>query len=648
MNVKQTISITVFLFLMSSISFSQEEIKLREAIKTSKDTTLIIAYIDLGNYYYKTTHNGDSLIKYSNKALKLAKDIKNTQKEMKSYMSLAIGYNANAINNERPEDYERVFLNLGKGLELAKKLDDKKMQANFYNNFGIIYLNNGNRPLAMENRLNAARISESISDFTNAALSYSGISLIFAEDEQVDKQLEYINKSIEMVESKEGIKDRYKQEIYNIASQQYLDLFEDLKNENYESLFVNYANNALNLSKKNNLTARIPISLNQLSYYYLLKDDYKKSLYYAYEVFKYKDNIGEYTKSITFINLSNIYKNTNQKQLAYVYLDSMNNLKIKEEPYYGYEISKTSFEIYKHFKDYDLAFKALDEQNEFDLKLKEENQDKKINDLETKYKTELKDAKIISLNQQKKIDDLNIKNKQSQLLWLLVLAVVTILAVIFFFRQRSLKNKQKIMETEQRLNRARINPHFFFNGMASLQNLSLKEKSPNTTLFISRFAKIMRQSLESTYEELTTVEEEIDFLTQYLEIQKLRYPEKFDFQFLIEDSLEINELKLPGMLMQPFVENAIEHGFKDIDYKGKIDIAFKEEKNKLLITVEDNGKGFKDEDKVKEHKSRAMQIINDRLYLFNKQHNSDAFYVVSNTESNQGYKIILTLPKLYS
>ena len=366
------------------------------------------------------------------------------------------------------------------------------------------------------------------------------------------------------------------------------------------------------------------------------------------DFFKYKDNIGEYTKSSTFINLSNIYKNTNQKQLAYVYVDSMNNLKIKEELYYGYNISKNSFEIYKHFKDYDLAFKALDEQNKFDLKLKEENQDKKINDLETKYKTELKDAKIVSLNQQKKIDDLNLKNKQSQILWLFILAIGIIISLIFFFRQRSLKNKQKIMETEQRLNRARINPHFFFNGMASLQNLSLKEKSPNTTLFISRFAKIMRQSLESTYEELTTVEEEIDFLTQYLEIQKLRYPEKFDYQFLIEDSLEINELKLPGMLMQPFVENAIEHGFKDIDYKGKIDIAFKEEKNKLLITVEDNGKGFKDEDKVKEHKSRAMQIINDRLYLFNKQHNSEAFYVVSNTESNQGYKIIVTLPKLYS
>jgi two-component sensor histidine kinase len=646
MNIKSTRLISFFLFFMSLISFSQDEIELRDLIKTSKDTTLIKAYIDLGNYYYFTTHKGDSLLKYSKRALKLSKDIKNVKKEMKSYMSLAIGYNANAINYERQEDYNNVVLNLDKGLELAKKVDDKKMQAEFYNKLGIIYLNQGNRALAMENRLNAARISESISDFTNAAVAYSGISIIFAHDGQVDKQLEYINKTIKIVESKKDIPDKNKQTIYANASQEYLELFEELKNENYGDLTVKYANKALELAKRNNFTARIPSTLNSLFHYYLLKNDFDKSLYYAQETLKYNEYMSESTKLNTFSDLADIYQKTNKKRLAYIYIDSINKLKIKEEPYYGYDISKTSFEIYKYFKDYDLAFKALDELNEFDLKLKEENQDKKINDLETKYQTELKDAKITSLNQQKKIDDLNIKNKQTQLVWLIALAISTILFLVFYFRQRALKNKQKMMETEQRLNRARINPHFFFNGMASLQNLSLQEKSPQTTLFISRFAKIMRQSLESTYEELTTVEEEIDFLTQYLEIQKLRYSEKFDYEFHVDENLEINELKLPGMLTQPFIENAVEHGFKDIDYKGELHITFKEEKNNLLVIIEDNGKGSDAIEKEKTHKSRAMQIIMDRLFLFNKQHKSNAFYEAVETHG-KGFIIKVTLPKLY-
>ena len=203
------------------------------------------------------------------------------------------------------------------------------------------------------------------------------------------------------------------------------------------------------------------------------------------------------------------------------------------------------------------------------------------------------------------------------------------------------------MQTEQRLNRARINPHFFFNALASIQNVSLEEKSTKTTLFISRFAKIMRESLESTFEELVSIESEIEFITHYLELQRLRFPDKFDFQFHIDDALEINELKIPGMIIQPFIENAIEHGFKDINYKGKIDITFANNGNQINIIINDNGSGHNLEKKEKNHKSRAMQIIKDRLYLFNKQNASNASYIIENPETGNGFKIIVTLPKTY-
>ena len=279
-----------------------------------------------------------------------------------------------------------------------------------------------------------------------------------------------------------------------------------------------------------------------------------------------------------------------------------------------------SYKTYSHLKDSILNIKKVE----------------KINELEQKYFKAENEQKIVSLE----------KTKQFYL-FIIIGSILAILALVFFFRQRTLKNRQKILETEQRLNRARINPHFFFNAMASLQSLSQQEKSVQTTLYTSRLAKIMRQSLENTYEEVVTIENEIDFLTQYLEIQKLRYPKKFEYEFYIDDALEINELKLPGMLMQPFVENAVEHGFKDIDYKGKIDIFLKNENNNLLVIVQDNGKGISLVENQKEHKSRAMQIIKDRLYLFNKQHNSKAYYEIAAQKNNTGFKIVVTLPKLY-
>lgn len=647
MNIKRTVPIVVFFLFIISVSFSQEEMKLRNDIQTSTDTTLIKAYINLGNYYYYATHQGDSLIKYSNKALTLAKKINNVEKEMTSFMRLAIGYNANAINNEKIEDYNNAELNLKKGLELAKQLNDKKTQANFYNKFGALYLNQGNKSLSMENRLNAARISESISDFKNTAIAYQRISLIFARDGQVDKELEYINKAIEIVETNKGIPDVDLHGIYAFTAQQYLELFKQFENEDYGNLAFKYANKALDIAKSNNYTAKIPSSLSYLSNYYLIKNNLQSALYYAKEVLKYNTYLSEPVKLNTFFDLANIYKKTNQKKLAYTYVDSINNFKIKEEPYYGYEISKISFEVYKYFKDYNLAFIALDEKNAFDLNLKENDQNKAINELETKYQTELKDAEINNLNQQKKIDDLNIKNKQSQILWLLALAVGVILLIIFFYRQLALKNKHKILETEQRLNRARINPHFFFNAMTSLQNVSEEENSPNTSAFIARFAKILRQSLESTYVETITLEEEIDFLTQYLEVQQLRFPDKFNYTFEIDENLEINELKIPGMIIQPFVENSIEHGFDAIDFTGEIIISMKDIGENLEIQIMDNGRGIRRDKVEKSYPSRAMQIIRDRLYLYNHQHNSKATYQIMQDKPDIGFGILLSLPKSY-
>ncbi|MFD2726728.1 sensor histidine kinase [Hyunsoonleella rubra] len=258
----------------------------------------------------------------------------------------------------------------------------------------------------------------------------------------------------------------------------------------------------------------------------------------------------------------------------------------------------------------------------------------KVNDMEQKYNKVANENKIVQLE----------KTKQFYL-FLILGSLLTLLTFILLFRQRALKNKHKIMLTEQRLNKARMDPHFFFNAMASLQNLSLEENSPNTSLFVSRFAKIMRQSLENTYEDLIPLEDEIDFLKHYLEIQKLRYPDKFDFKFSIDDTLEIDELYMPSMILQPFVENAIEHGFKNINFKGMLNVGFKDLQNVIQITVRDNGKGFETKPIEKEYKSRAMQIIKDRLYLFNVQHKSNAKYIVS--QKVDGFEIEIELPKLY-
>jgi len=210
-----------------------------------------------------------------------------------------------------------------------------------------------------------------------------------------------------------------------------------------------------------------------------------------------------------------------------------------------------------------------------------------------------------------------------------------------------LKNKQVIIEAEQRLNRARINPHFFFNALTTLQGLALKENDgKKVAMNLFSFSKLMRQTLESTFDELIVIEKEIEFLKEYLKLQQLRSPNKFEYDFIIDEELDASKINLPAMILQPFIENAIEHGFKSIEYMGKLKVSFIEAGDLLKITIEDNGVGLKQEKIDKNHISRATQITKDRLFLLNKLHKGKAGFEIRENAPT-GIVIEIVLPLIY-
>ncbi|MFN8349191.1 MAG: histidine kinase [Spirosomataceae bacterium] len=263
----------------------------------------------------------------------------------------------------------------------------------------------------------------------------------------------------------------------------------------------------------------------------------------------------------------------------------------------------------------------------------------KINELEQKYNKTKNENTIRELAQERRI--------------YLLLALVGILAAAaigFFLRQQTLKHKKDILETEQRLNRARMNPHFFFNALTALQKFALWENDGQTLAKnLSKFSNIMRETLESTYKEYVTIEKEMDFLSEYLEVQKLRFPQKFSYDITADEALEINEVLIPSMILQPFIENSIEHGFAGIDYPGQIKVHFSAHEKEVFIQIKDNGKGLNTQKKNdNEHISRAGQIIKDRIYLLNIKLKSKAGFSIDNDASGQGVIVNIHLPLLYT
>lgn len=193
-----------------------------------------------------------------------------------------------------------------------------------------------------------------------------------------------------------------------------------------------------------------------------------------------------------------------------------------------------------------------------------------------------------------------------------------------------------------------MNPHFFFNALTTLQKFALRDNDGQALASnLSKFSNIMRETLESTYKEYVTIEQEIEFLNEYLEVQKIRFPEKFSFTVTADDRIEIDELLIPSMIIQPFVENSIEHGFVGINHSGFIEISFSLKNQEVIVEIKDNGKGLATEAKESNHVSRASQIIKDRIYLLNIKLKTKAGFSINNNADNNGVSVKIHLPILY-
>jgi hypothetical protein len=196
-------------------------------------------------------------------------------------------------------------------------------------------------------------------------------------------------------------------------------------------------------------------------------------------------------------------------------------------------------EIYKNVGQKDKAFDALKASFALKDSLSTVKRTRIINELEQKYEKEKNENTILQLKHQKRLLGLG-------------LALLAVLCGLLYltYRQKILKQKQVILETEQRLNRARMNPHFFFNALASLQSFALNESDSMVLAEnLSMFSHIMRETLENTYREYNSVQQEIDFLNEYLQLQQLRFPGKFTYN--ISNTLKNSAYVLiPSMIVQ--------------------------------------------------------------------------------------------------
>lgn len=197
-------------------------------------------------------------------------------------------------------------------------------------------------------------------------------------------------------------------------------------------------------------------------------------------------------------------------------------------------------------------------------------------------------------------------------------------------RQESQMARLRVASLQLRALRAQMNPHFMFNSLNAIQGLVTSGRNAEAESYLAKFAKMMRHTLEYSELEEVTLEQEIEFLERYLDInRKLRFRDRLDFQIIVPKDEELDELYVPTMIVQPFVENAIEHGLRPRQ-EGKLTIRFDvmpDDEYLLRCVIEDDGVGFnKGREKqaaqagagFQKHRSRGMEITQERLNLLHQ------------------------------
>ena len=235
------------------------------------------------------------------------------------------------------------------------------------------------------------------------------------------------------------------------------------------------------------------------------------------------------------------------------------------------------------------------------------------------------------------------------------LILITYIIVDLQIKKIKAKNKQKVDELElkaklqelkQKALQLQMNPHFIFNVLNGIKALGNSDKKDELNIVISQFSSLLRSILNSSRKEEITLEEEINSLKNYLELEKKMNSKKFDYEFVIDvHSAATDEVLIPTMLIQPFIENSIKHGIS-IDKIGLIKVIIKENGNYLYFEIIDNGVGFnilehKKDNKL--HKSVALELTKERLRNLTKKHNF-TITTVREENSTTGTSISFKIP----
>lgn len=592
--------------------------------KKSSDTSMVRDLKSLSKLYiYKDAREA---IRLAGQAVELSRANKIAVDPM-LYVLIAKSYG-------RIPDFENAFANYKTALNLATEQKDTATIAWVHLSTGMHFYNQRNVPSALFEYNKAIEYGEFLKDTTILSEAWFGKVLTYNIFEEIQGMhtsiMQYLNYANPKVDQRR-MSDAYR----------LLGIYYRGMNEFQEAIDAN--KKSFDVAKEINDSLLMGAAINHMAWYYYEMGNLEKSLQlYNKNISFYKPG-GSNALANVYGNIGNIYRDWERYPEAIdnynksIELSKANNDIYNLSWLYG-DISK----LYERTGDYRQAYENQLLASKYGDSLASWNYQQTLAGARAQYEAD-KIAKELEL--------LSVKLQRNKLIvWILiggfalVAAVTTLLINRYRFRsrQRIAEMNHTISELNQTNLRQQMNPHFIFNTLNSIQYYVFQNDKISSNNYMTKFASLIRKTLENSRHTEISIKEELDTLQLYLELESLRFKEKFEWNMVVDEDIDTLAYKIPTMLIQPYVENAITHGLMHKENgKGMLSVELDLRGDHIICTVEDNGIGRARAMEIKlqkndHHTSLGTNITESRLKLVNELYGKNMQVVYTDLMDSNG------------
>jgi tetratricopeptide (TPR) repeat protein len=545
-----------------------------------------------------------------------------------------------AVHSNYIGEYKEALLYANQSIKLGEKIHFSSGCAGAYNNAGVTYFFLGKYPEALNHYHKALKYSKEALNKNVIAQSTMNVGIVYAVQKNYNKAFQYFKRAekvLQEIDDKQALIDLYS----NMGSLYY-------EEGNYKEA-LKYDFLAIKLYEETGIIQQKLVVLNNMADIYIKEGNFIEAFKFANEALQ----CGQITEdkngiATTFILMGEIYfQQNNLSKANHYYNDALKiaqeigSLKLLSDVYQKLSLlfasqnnDKAAFYNYKKYIIYrDSIFSQENTQQLVQLQMQYSFDEKESL---AKAKQQIKDARA------------NEEIQKQRLLKTAIGAGAALVLLIFLLltNRRKAKYELQVNKLENKTLRSQLNPHFIFNALASIQKY-MNEHPELAENYLAKFGKLMREVLEYSEKDYITLEEEFAMLKNYMDLEKLRISNGFDYEFINDENIDVEEIQIPPLLLQPIIENAIWHGVANGNSKGSILISTDLKDDILLIEIENKNEGYTangktSEENIAKRKSFGLQIVKERLALLSKEKSKSS--KIEMTATKQGMKVKILIP----